>query len=253
MCDSNDLLIAYVYDELDGPGRRGFEDHLTSCADCRSELAGLRSTRFHLASWAPPEPDFAFHIVRGPAAPISPPAPRFRFTPAWGLAAAAVLLLAVGAAIANIEVRYGTEGLVLRTGWSRQAAPVVAEVSRGSNGVVPVDVKQRVDAFEARLRQLETPAPGQAIAASTAQPAAVSDAEILRRVRDLLAQSETRQQRALAARIEQLSRDVDARRKVDLTAIDQGMMRLQNTSRAEVQVYRDLTQRTIRAIAYQPK
>lgn len=251
MCDSNELLIAYLYDELDSPGRRSFEAHLTSCADCRGELAGLRSTRGHLASWAPPEPDFGFRIVRSPAAP--PPAPRVRLTPAWGLAAAAVLVLAVGAAIANIEVRYGSDGLVLRTGWNRQAAPVAAEASHGSNVVTPVGWKPQADALEARLRQLEASASSARTVPTDTPGASVSDAEVLRHVRELLGQSETRQQRALAVSIAQLSRDVDTRRRVDLAAIDQGMMRLQNTSRAEVKVYRDLTQRTIRAIAYQPK
>jgi len=51
----------------------------------------------------------------------------------------------------------------------------------------------------------------------------------------------------------ELSRDVDAQRRVDLAAIDQGMARLQNTSGAEVRQYRDLIQRMYRATSYQPK
>ena len=40
------------------------------------------------------------------------------FVPQWALGAAAALLLAAGvAAVANLEVRYGTDGLVVRTGW----------------------------------------------------------------------------------------------------------------------------------------
>jgi hypothetical protein len=67
----------------------------------------------------------------------------------------------------------------------------------------------------------------------------------------LLAQSETRQQRILAARLTQITRDYDAKRRIDLAAIDQGMTRLQSTSGAEVRQYRDLIQRMYRATAYQ--
>jgi hypothetical protein len=57
----------------------------------------------------------------------------------------------------------------------------------------------------------------------------------------------------MATRITQLTRDIDARRKVDLALIDQGLMRLQSTSGAELRQSRDLMQRMYRATAYQPK
>ena len=126
MCDSKDLLIGFLYGELDAADRRTFQAHLTSCADCREELAGLRATRGQIASWTPPEPDFGFRIVRGAAAP--PPAPRFRISPAWGLAAAAVLVMGVAAGIANLDVSYG--GLVVRTGWNRGGDVATARGSR---------------------------------------------------------------------------------------------------------------------------
>ena len=44
---------------------------------------------------------------------------RSRWKPALGLAAAAVLVLAVASAIANLEVKYDANGLVVRTGWAR--------------------------------------------------------------------------------------------------------------------------------------
>ena len=68
----------------------------------------------------------------------------------------------------------------------------------------------------------------------------LSDDEVLQRVREMLGQSETRQQRALAARLTEVTRDFDAQRQLDLVAIDQGMARLQNTSGAEVRQWRDL-------------
>src|SRR5205814_932367 len=95
-----------------------------------------------LARWSPPEPDFGFRIVRGASAP--PGRPRFRFAPAWGLAAAAVLVLAAAAAIANVEVRYGAGGLVVRTGWARDpgrnAGASLAMVQQGFQGASAADV-----------------------------------------------------------------------------------------------------------------
>lgn len=237
MCDSKELLVGFLYDELDASDRRMFQAHLLTCAECREELAGLRSTRGQIAAWAPPEPDFGFHIVRGAAAP--PPAPRFRFSPAWGFAAAAVLVMATAAAIANVEVRYGNDGLVMRAGWSGgDATPVAGQP-------VLVDWKAQADGLDRRLRDLESTA--QPAGSRTAVAADMSETEVLRRVREMLGQSETRQQRAVAARIDQLTRDVDAQRKLDLAVIDQGMTRLQNTSGAEVRQYRDAIQRLYRA------
>ena len=63
MCDK-ELLLGYLYDELPASDRQAFDRHLASCADCRDEVSGLRGTRTHLTSWAPPEPDLGFEIVR---------------------------------------------------------------------------------------------------------------------------------------------------------------------------------------------
>jgi anti-sigma factor RsiW len=54
MCDSKDLLVGYLYDELETSERRAFEAHLLSCGECRDELAGLRATRGQIAAWTPP-------------------------------------------------------------------------------------------------------------------------------------------------------------------------------------------------------
>ena len=251
MCDSKELLVAYLYDELDPSAKRTYEAHVSSCAECRDEIASLRATRGQIAMWTPPEPDFGLRIVRGAAAP--PPPSRFRIAPAWGLAAAAMLVAAIGAAIANLDVRYGPGGLSVRTGWQHPSgAPATAQVP-DSSGATTVDWKVRAEALDRRVRDLE-----QAIARTPAPPvqrAAASDgsdAAVLEHVRELVGQSETRQQRVLAARLQQLTRDVDAQRRVDLAAIDQGMARLQTTSGAEVKQYRDAIQRIYRA-TYQQK
>jgi hypothetical protein len=253
MCDSKDLLISFLYDELTGAEKRAFQAHLASCAACRDEVAELSATQRHLALWAPPVPDLGFQIVARPAAVPAPApvaAPPARVNPLWGLAAAAVLVLAAGAAIANIEVHYGADGLVMRTGWNRAETSVAATAPVAR--VTPVDWKQQAQALEERVRQLEAAAASTTAVSGPANPS-VADAEVLRRVSEMLDQSESRQQRLMTTRITQLTRDIDARRKIDLALIDQGLMRLQSTSGAELRQSRDLVQRMYRATAYQPK
>jgi hypothetical protein len=155
-----------------------------------------------------------------------------------------VLVLAAGAAIANIDVRYDANGFALHTGWNR---PAVAASSGAPGRIDGVDWKREADALNERVRQLEASLSN--VSTTRATPA---DAAVIERVSQLVDESENRQQRLLAARLSQLTRDLDARRKVDLAVIDQGFVRLQNTSGAELRQSRDLMQRMYRATAYQP-
>jgi hypothetical protein len=243
MCDSKELLVSFLYEELDGAARQSFETHLTSCVECRNELAGLRATRVHLSAWSPPAPDFEFRIVRTPVTAVDPvPAPRFRFVPAWGLAAAAVLVLAAGAALAHIEVRYGSDGVVFRTGWDRAGAvPVVAETATAPEaGVMPVEWRQQADALERRLLQVETSMLRPDGAPIQAAGARVSDAEVLSRVRAMLGESESRQQRELVMRIRQVLQDVSAQRRTDMATIQQGFGQIQGVTGMEAAQHRDI-------------
>ena len=251
MCDSKELLVAFLYDELDPSAKRTFEAHVASCAECRDEIAELRATRGQIALWTPPEPDLGFRLIRGAAAP--PPPPRFRIAPAWGLAAAALLVLAVGAAIANLDVRYDGAGLSVRTGWQHEADAPSAAQQNAAGGVANVDWKAQAEVLDRRLRDLERavgarPQP----AVQNASAADLSDAEALQQVREIVGQSETRQQRMVTARLAELTRTFDTQRRMDLAAIDQGMARLQSTNGAEVKQYRDAIQRIYRA-TYQQK
>jgi hypothetical protein len=249
MCERKEQLIGFLYDDLDPSDRQAFQRHLTTCAECREELADLRATRGQIAAWAPPEPDFGFRIVRGAAAP--PAVPRFRLSPAWGLAAAAILVMAIGAAIANLEVRFGNEGLVVRTGWNHGGASAVMPARDGA-GLETVDWKQQAQQLDQRLREIEQSlARNRSGSLQSVAASGMTDEEVLQRVREMLGQSETRQQRLLAARLAAVTRDFDVQRRIDLAAVDQGMTRLQNSSGAEVKQYRDLIQRMYRLTAYQ--
>jgi hypothetical protein len=115
----------------------------------------------------------------------------------------------------------------------------------------PVDWSVQAAALDRRLRDLEASARGQSPVRLASAPG-VSDEDVLRRVRELLSQSETRQQRAFAGRLTQITRDFDMQRKLDLATIDQGMARLQSASGDEVRQYREMAHHVIRA-AYQQK
>jgi anti-sigma factor RsiW len=236
MCNDPELILGYVYGELPEAERRGFDAHLTTCAACRGEVAELRAARGHLAAWTPPEPDFGFQIVRGNSAPA---ARRWWPAPAWGLAAAAVLVLAVAAAIANVEVRYDSNGLVVRTGWARDAA-----ASQGASAAVggvtqvattPEPWRAELAAVTTRLRELEEAAASREAAGGTllASGPRMSDAEVLRRVREMVGQSETRQQREFAMQITQVVRDMDRAVQLNNARIWQGLGKHREQTSAE--------------------
>jgi len=245
MCDSKELLVGFLYNEIDSVSKRALERHLVTCADCREELAELGATREQIALWSPPDADLGFRIVRDADADAPRPS-RFRFfslSPAWGLAAAAIIVLAIGAAVANLDVRYGSDGLVMRTGWNHSA--------ESQAGVTPVDWKAQAQELDRRLRDLEQSASSRS-AQHASTSAEMSDAELIQRVRDIVGQSETRQQRAVATRLTELMREVDAQRRLDLVTIGQSMTRLENSSGVTNKVVQRLSNQLVRT-AYDAK
>ena len=244
MCDK-EQLVAYLYEDLSDADRAACERHLRDCAECRLELNALRGVRADLISWSPPQPDFGFRVVREPK--VVPMRPwRAWWTPAAGLAAAAVLVLAAASAIARVEINSGPQGFTVRTGWSA-SAPLTdrgfgetasRSVSARGDMLLPAAVDAAlVESIDRRLRALEMASRE----ASPVRRASVSDDDVFRRMREMLAQSETRQQGQLALRIAQVIRDFDAQRNADLSSIQQGMRGIQRTVTEEAQGHRELT------------
>jgi hypothetical protein len=245
MCDK-ERIVSYVYEELDRATRAQMEAHLKTCADCREELAGLRSVRVDLGTWTPPQPEFGFHIVRD-----RKPTWREWWTPAFGLAAAAVFILAIASAIANVDVSYGN--LHLRTGRGQvttdiaSAKQVPAQAVPTAVGASALEDKARTDelqtllaSLDRRVRQLESAPRPSGMQQAALKSARQSDEEILRRVQDWLAQSESKQKQELALRIAQVIRDVEAQRVADLNRIQQGFGRLDAMTTQEAVAHRDL-------------
>src|SRR5690242_13016254 len=100
-----EILIGYLYDDLDLGERTKFQAHLTFCAPCREEVAALQGVRTRLAQWSPPEPVRAGAFAaagdsaasgRGRARVLTP----LRAIPAWMQVGAAVLFLGAAAGMA---------------------------------------------------------------------------------------------------------------------------------------------------------
>ncbi len=245
-CDDKDTLIAYLYDEIDAERRRQVDEHLRICAACADEVGGLAGVRMGLAAWAPPQPEFGFTVVAkaagdAPGAEAVPPASRWAEVPVWAQLAAAVLVLAVGLSIANVQVRSGPDGFVVTTGWMAPAsvapmAPASGAIAATAATAAPESWKPALTALESQLRQeirAARAADGAVARASAPVPAGSADA-MLNRVQEMLDASETRQKRELALRLTQFNRDVNVQRQADLVRIDQLIGQMDGRTGAEI-------------------
>ena len=266
-CPDKDALIGYLYDELPATGRRSLDAHLESCLECRSELSAFGSVRQTLAEWTAPE--LAAH-VRIPVTAETPSPWAWIRRPAVPFAAAATLLLGATAGLSNLEIRYGADGLMVRTGWSRgadtaspppatgiptasasarpAAAPAVTATAATSGTPWQTDLA----ALETRLRRdLARPADSALLVSTRSRPDDV-EARVLARVQQLLDETETRQQRNLALRVAEITRDFDFQRRADLVQIEQGLGRLEGRTAAETARTRELVNYIVRTSQQPP-
>jgi len=259
-CDDKERLVSYLYDEGGDDDRTAVDTHLATCAACRKEVAELRSLRVDLGRWQPPDADFTVRIVREPAARS------WWRVPTWATAAlAAGLVLALGAAAANVEVQVGGGTLVVRTGWAKPSSsasaaqqpaqtavatpPTSARSTLVSAGMSETDVHRALNALETRIRA--------DIAAATARPPAANvqrvassdmdKGQVLQQVRSLVDESERRQQRELALRLAQVVQDFDAQRRTDLVRIENGFGQIENLTGEEAARQRAITNYLVRA------
>lgn len=184
-CVDKTLLIDYLYGEVEPAERDRVDTHLRDCAACAAEVSGLRDVRATLGEWAPPETELGFRLVaeRESVPPAVTWRSRLRSTGAWGLAAAAMLVLAAAAAVANLEIEVGPEGLVVRTGWGERAPASAAPVS------LPVGPE-------------------------------VGGADWVRSVESLIRESERRQQQMVDTRVRETEQRIADQRRTDLVEME---------------------------------
>ncbi len=228
-CDDKATLVAYLYDEIDAADRQRVDEHLRQCVACAAEVGALAGVRSELTQWAPPDAELGFTIVRAagrdaavpppPAAVLRPPK-WWDTAPVWAQAVAAIFVLAVSAAVANLQVKSGPDGFVVTTGWMTPAATAaVAAPAVAAEGAE--QWKPALIALEQQLRQeiRATKETGTVRVASRSEV----DAATVTRVRELLAASETRQNRELAFRMTQLMSDINVQRRADLLRVEQAI------------------------------
>ena len=242
--DREQTLIAYLYDDIDPAERSVFDAHLVTCGRCRRDLEALDGVRTQLSRWSPPEPDFESIHNPESATGTRQSTSWWRAVPAWAQVAAALLFLGVSAAIANLDVRYDQNGLTVRTGWSKAASPTVAAAASapGVAGRAGADAPWRAEltALEAELRsEIRSARATAAQSVPIRSAVAPTDADVLRRVRVLVDESERKQQRELALRIAEVFRDLNAQRQVDLTKIDRNLGFIQNSTGVEIMKQRE--------------
>ena len=240
--DRDEMLIAYLYDDIDAAARAEFDTHLATCDHCRAELQALGGVRSTLARWNPPQLESFAASSRSSVRR----SPWWREIPAWAQVAAALLFLGVSAGIANLDIRYDSNGLAIRTGWSAPPSPraqstgVTEQIGAASqstaaqnfSAVSKGDLTALADQLRAEFRSRSTTSAPMAMA-STARSAASDDA-ILRKVRALISETERRQERELALRLAQAMSDVNAARQADLRRVDLSLNRVENNLGVEV-------------------
>lgn len=262
-CQDKEQLISYLYEEGGDETRAAVEAHLLTCAACRDEIDSLRGVRVDLGRWQPPVADFTVRLVRDAA----PPPRAWWRAPVWATSAiAAGLVLAIGAAAANLEVQLGNGALVVRTGWTKPAAappPQALQTAAAqppasparptlvSGGMSEADVRKALDALELKLRS-DFNKPTAAGVRSVSTSGDVDRGAILSQVRTLVDESERRQQRELALRLAQVVQDYDAQRRSDLVRIEQGFGQIESLTGQEAARQREITNYLVRASQRQP-
>ena len=242
----DETIVSYLYGEMEATERVAFDRHLVACAPCRAELGDLRDVRTELARSVSPE--LAAHIpfnVDIPRMPVAvvPPA---RSIPVWAQAIAATVILGVAGGIANLDVSYtSASGLSIRTGWrhpvdANRAQPAATPVVQTTQS--PAPWSSDLAALERSLRGALDERPAVATPASS-----TSDDAVMRRVRQLVQDSERRQESELALRMAEAVRELQIQRQADLVKIDRTLGLMQNRTGMEVM----RTQRQMNSLAQQ--
>jgi len=183
-----DDMMDVLYGEGDEAATRRFEAHQAGCGACRHEMAQLRRLRGDLAQWrlSPPR--------RGAGA-----AARARFP--VGLAAAACLIVALGAALglSGVEIRYDRRGFAVRLGRGGPDPDGLAEQERRH--------EQEIAALRAQIAAARAP----------------GEDEVLRAVAEMIQKSESRQDAAWRASLSDLQQRTQTQRQYDLARMSAGL------------------------------
>jgi len=227
-CGDTGALVAYLYEECEPEMRELIAGHLNRCAACSSEVDGLGWTRQRLAEWTPPAAELGFRM--------SPPAQESRLPwwraplPAWAQAVAAVLIFGVGLSL----------GLSRSPTNAPQASSTQAGVVTTTQTASQTDLAQLEQRLKSEMAQMR---PTVSTVSTPVRQSTVSDAEIMKKVEALVAQSEERQRREFTLRSVELARDFEAQRRVDLATVRETLGPLQGVTGTELRQQREAIDR----------
>jgi hypothetical protein len=234
IADNQDALLDYLYEEGDPEARLSIKKHLQECAPCSIAVLELQTVRGMLGEWSPPASELGFRIVQdhaGPGATATQQANprgawaghRMSHPGLWAQAAAALLLFGAGMAVSQLDVDYSGDALVVR---ARSAAPAPASAVRNASIVLPPSPDAAAETARVDVASASSPTP-------TSDRLASTD-ELLQRVRAMIEQSEVRQQRELALRLSQVSREVDTQHRADVQRIQQNIGQFEMETGAQI-------------------
>ncbi|MEO6235349.1 MAG: hypothetical protein ABIQ52_00005, partial [Vicinamibacterales bacterium] len=147
--------------------------------------------------------------------------------------------------------RYDANGFAVRTGWAR-ASEAPAQLPAPAPTAVAVSASDFAR-LNQRLSELERGARSSSAAVQVASGPRMSDAEILRRVREMVGDAESRQQTIVSKRLLQVVQDFDRARQTDLATIQHGLGTYQGLTNAEIAQQRDMLNQLYRVAARQEK
>lgn len=215
-CDDKATLVSYLYGELDASRRRAVDDHLATCAACAAEVTALGDVRSELGLWAPPATELDFTIVKKSdlaSSNVLRPARWWSTVPVWAQAAAALLVVAAGLSIANVQITSGRDGFSVSTGWMQ---PAVVVTQPGPMPVAADDYKTQLASLEQKLRDEIRAVRDQRDQTVTRAAASGADEATIRRVQQMIADSEQRHSQELARRFVDFANDMTMQRRADM-------------------------------------
>jgi anti-sigma factor RsiW len=203
-------LLDVLYGEAEPEVRRRVDAHLEVCPACRQERQGLEGVRRDLREWRLPD-----SLMPGPArvAPASP------LAGLWRLAAAAVLLLALGAAV-------GLSGLSFRF----ERGPVTVQLGRAPDAVLLARLEAQEERYRAEMAELRR---SLSTAVRPVGAPGPSQEALLEQVARMIDASESRQQSRLETAWADISQQAEAQRRFDLARISAGLSYLDSKSGAQ--------------------
>jgi hypothetical protein len=200
-----DERMDVLYGEADAAAVRRVDEHHAVCAACREEMAALRRVRRDLSAWKLPDS-------------LAPRRARLGRPAAW-LATAAAVVAALGAGwlLSGSDLRRDKGALTLR--WGSGAGELESVLARQET---------RHRAEMAALRAALSPPD------AAAPPRAGSDEALLRRMEEMLRQSEARQDARVTARLAALSDKAETQRRYDLARVSAGLSYLDGKTGQDV-------------------